>query len=358
MIGVVCARCASALDARTPEIACARCGQAYPRVGAIPVLLPRPDEHVQLWRRQLALLQAHGRDSVRVLEAQAQAAGVLPDGRVRLLGLARAVREQADDFTTLLSPALGGPLEGEAPGLPRGVVEYSYTLFRDWGWTGTSPDENALALAAVRDVLSAAPGRALVVGAGSGRLAYDLHRSLGARETAVIDIDPYLFVVAEAVVRGRAVRLTEASLNVMEATRVAQAWTLRAPDGPLGDDVFHFFLANGLAPPFADGAFDTIVTPWFIDRVPPEMGPFLDTVKRLLRPGGRWLNHGPLLYPPDVPFARRHGREELFDLAARAGFRVGRWSQARALHLVSPLSSSGKIERVLTFEAVAPPQLS
>jgi SAM-dependent methyltransferase/uncharacterized protein YbaR (Trm112 family) len=349
---VACPRCAGPIDPRAAPLACARCRQEYPRVGAIPVLLPRASEHVELWRRQLALLQAHGRESKRGLEAEADAAGVLPDGRKRLLALARAVRDQVDDFAALLAPALGGPLEGAAPGLPRGVVEYSYTLFRDWGWTGTSPDENAQALADVRSVLGGAPGRVLVVGAGGCRLAHDIHSLLGARETAVVDIDPYLFVVAEAVVRGGAVRLTEASLNVMEASRVAQAWTLRAPGGPLGGDAFHFFLANGLAPPFADATFDTIVTPWFIDRVPPEIGPFLEIVKRLLRPGGRWLNHGPLLYPPETPFARRHSREELFDLAARAGFWVGRWAQAPRPYLASPLSGAGKIEHVLTFEAV------
>jgi SAM-dependent methyltransferase len=351
---VVCPRCAAPLDARAAALACARCRQDYPRVGALPVLLPRPAEHVQLWRRQLALLQAHGRDSMRGLEAQADAAGVLPDGRARLLALARAVGEQVDDFATLLSPVLGGPLEGGAPGLPRGVVEYSYTLFRDWGWTGTAPDENAVALAAVRDVLGGAPGRVLVVGAGACRLAYDVHRELGATETAAVDIDPYLLVVAEAVLRGRDVQLTEASLNVMETARAAQAWRLRAPAGPVDDRAFHLFLADGLAPPFAGGTFDTVLTPWFIDRVPPEIAPFLETVKRLLRPGGRWLNHGPLLYPPETPLPRRHTREELFDLAERAGFRVTRWSQASAPHLVSPLTGAGKIERVLTFEALAP----
>jgi SAM-dependent methyltransferase/uncharacterized protein YbaR (Trm112 family) len=350
---VVCQRCAAPLDVRATALACARCREEYPRVGAIPVLLPRPLEHVQLWRRQLALLQEHGRESMRGLQAQADAPGVLPDGRTRLLALAAAVREQVDDFVALLSPALGGPLDGGAPGLPRGVVEYSYTLFRDWGWTGTSPDENALALTAVRDVLGGPLGRVLVVGAGACRLAYDVHRALSATETAVVDIDPYLFVVAEHVVRGRAARLTEASLNVMEAGRAAQPWTLRAPDGPLDDGAFHFFLADGLAPPFADATFDTVLTPWFIDRVPPEIGPFLEMVKRLLRPGGRWLNHGPLLYPPETPLPRRHAREELFDLATRAGFRLGRWAEASTPHLVSPLTGSGKVERVLTFEAIA-----
>ena len=350
---VLCVGCAAGLDPRVPAIACTACGQSYPRVGSIPVLLPQASAHVALWRRQLALLLASGAKTRSGLEAESRAPDLARATATRLDAMARAVSAQVDDFATLLGPALGGPLEEPAAGLPRGVVEYSYYLFRDWGWTGPDARENEQALEALREVAPPGDlGRVLVLGAGGCRLATDLHRHLGATETAVVDIDPYLLVIAEAVVRGRAVRLTEASLNVMEASHVSTAWTLRAPEGPLGDDRFHFFLANGLEPPFADGTFDTVVTPWFIDRVPTDVPAFLATLRRLLRPGGRWLNQGPLLYPPEVPIARRHSRDELFELCAAAGFQVGASNVASRPYLVSPLTGAGKIERVLTFSAL------
>ena len=352
---VVCARCAAPLDARTGDISCARCGERYTRVGRIPVLLPQPRAHVELWRRQLALLLSNGEATQAALETAAAADDVLPDGATRLRAMANAVRDQANDFAALLGPALGGPLEGGASGLPRGVVEYSYYLFRDWGWPSTNTGENAQALEALREVAAGELGQLLVLGAGAARLAYDLHRECGATDTTVVDIDPYLFVIAEAVVRGRAVRLTEASLNVLEASHVSKAWTLSAPHGPLDEQHFHFMLANGLEPPFADATFDTIVTPWFIDRVPPDLGAFLHRIRRLLRPGGRWLNLGPLLYPPETPFARRYSRDEVFDLARRAGFNITRWQSASRPYLVSPLTGAGKIEQVLSFEAVCMP---
>ncbi|HVU51977.1 MAG TPA: methyltransferase domain-containing protein, partial [Polyangia bacterium] len=263
------------------------------------------------------------------------------------------VRAQADDFAALLGPALGGPLDGQATGLPRGVVEYSYYLFRDWGWpAGPGASENDEAFAALRAVAPGPLGRLLVLGAGGCRLAYDLHRRAGAVETAVLDIDPYLFVPAEAVVRGGEVKLTESSLNVVDPARVSERWTLRAPDGPVDDARFHFLLANGLAPPFAGATFDTIVTPWFIDRVPTDLPELLATLRRLLRPGGRWLNQGPLLYPPETPLARRYSRDEVVALATAAGFRVERVDAASRPYLLSPLTGSGKLELVLTFAAV------
>lgn len=349
---VTCLRCAAPLDTRPREIACARCRQEYPHVGPIAVLLPEAEAHVQLWRRQLALLLDNGAKTHAGLEAQAATEGALPATMTRVSSMARAVRDQVDDYAALLGPALGGPLDGPVNGLPRGVVEYSYYLFRDWGWRGPDLRENEEALEALRAVAPGALGRVLVLGAGGCRLAYDLHRHCGATETVVLDIDPYLFVIAEAVVRGREVRLTEASLNVLDAQHVSEAWTLRAPEQPLDDTAFHFFLANGLDPPFADGTFDAVVTPWFIDRVPSDVEAFLARVRRLLRPGGRWLNQGPLLYPPETPLLRRHSRDELFDLAARAGFRIGQTNIASRQYLVSPLTGAGKIERVVTFSAL------
>jgi ubiquinone/menaquinone biosynthesis C-methylase UbiE len=307
------------------------------------------------------MLLANGEATRAGLEAESRTPGLSATSARRLGAMARAVRDQVEDFATMVGPAIGGPLEGGASGLPRGVVEYSYYLFRDWGWGPPGPtedglareDENLAALEALREVAPGTLGRVLVVGAGACRLAVDLHRHADATETAVLDIDPYLLVIAEAVVRGKSVRLTEASLNVADASHVAAAWTLRAPEGPLGAEAFHFFLANGLAPPFADGTFDTVVTPWFIDRVPPDLPAFLTTVRRLLRRGGRWLNHGPLLYPPEVPVSRRYALEEILEIARAAGFEVNDVVAASRRYLVSPLTGAGKVERVLSLAGTA-----
>ena len=128
------------------------------------------------------------------------------------------------------------------------------------------------------------------------------------------------------------------------------AQTLAAPDGPLAPEVFQFLLADGTAPPFLDETFDTIVTPWFIDQVPTDLTDLLRRIHRLLVPGGRWINHGPLIYRADaLPIARWYTREEIFELAASVGFQPGRWECASQPHLVSPLTGRGLIENVLTF---------
>ena len=324
-------------------------------MASIGVLLPDPSAHVEHWRRQLGFIIQQGGETPRALEGQAAEPGVGGATRTRLHALARSIADQVADVALVVGPALGGPLPPrEGVGLPRGASDYISYLFRDWAWSNGHDAEHERSLAAIRRVTHGRDlGRTLVLGAGACRLAYDLHTHCGGTETAVVDIDPYLLVMAEAVIRGAAVSLTETSVNAPEVDPVSRRWTLSAPSGPLGAEAFHFFLANGTEPPFADQTFDAVVTPWFIDQVPTDLEGLLLRLHRLLVPGGRWINRGPLIYRPDaLPIARWYARQEIFDLATAVGFRVGAWESASQPYLVSPLTGRGLIENVLTFEAV------
>ena len=330
------------------------CGQSYPRLNSIRVLLPDPSAHVEHWRMQLGLIIQQASETNHALQLQAAEPGIGGATRTRLHALARAIAEQVADVAAVLVPAIGDPLPPrEGVGLPRGAGDYISCLFRDWGWSDGHDEENDRSLAAIRRVTRGQElGRMLVLGAGGCRLAYDLHIQCGATATAVVDIDPFLLAIAEAVIRGAAVSLTETSVNAPEVDPVSRAWALSAPSGPLDPAVFHFFLADGTEPPFADQTFDTVVTPWFIDQVPTDLEAMLRRVHGLLVPGGRWINHGPLIYRPDaLGIARWYTRQEIFDLAGAVGFRMGASESAPQPHLVSPLTGRGLIENVLTFEA-------
>jgi len=351
---VVCQACRRPLDVAPEVIACAGCGERYPRVGGIPVLLPQPVAHVELWRGQLGLLLDRGQKTLEGLSEAAAAPGLAATTRARLTALGQAVKDQVADVAAVLGPALGGPA-APAAGLPRGVVEYIGYLYRDWGWPSVGYRENDAALAIVSELLGErALGRTLVLGAGACGLAYALHLRQGSTETVVVDIDPYLLVMAERVIRGERVRLTESSLKVMDAGDVSRAWTLAAPSGPLAPRDFQFLFADGVVPPFVAASFDSVVTPWFIDQVPKDLPAFMTEIARLLRPGGLWLNQGPLIYPEQVPFERRYSQDELFELATERGFAIGKSRHVSQPYLVSPLSGHGKVEAVLSFVATRP----
>jgi len=362
-----CPRCAATLDLRALAITCTACGRSYPRYGQIPVLLPDPDSYLASCRRQLALFEQQAALTLRVIERESRAADVLPLARARCRGMFDAVRAQVADVRAILQPldrpAVGpesdttGDAEpdvgGDSPddGVPS-PLKYISNLYRDWGWPAEPDGENERALASIEAVLDLQPlGRTVVLGAGACRLAYDLHRRHPDTETLAIDIDPLLFAAAHTVIRGGAVTLREANAEIDELGHVCKEWTLTARHEVLSEERFHFLIADGLEPPIAPGVFDTVLTPWFIDLVPTDLRDFIGTIHGLLRPGGRWLSMGPLRYTLDLPVARRFTREEVFDLAERAGFRLGKWRAATEPYLVSKLSGRGKAEWVLTFLA-------
>ena len=204
-------------------------------MASIRVLLSDPSAHVEHWRAQLGLILQQASETIRALAVQAAEPGVGNATRTRLQALARSIADQADDIARVVGPALGGPLPPrEGVGLPRGATDYVSCLFRDWAWSerARSRRTNDRSPRFVGSPHGRDLGRTLVLGAGACRLAYDLHVHCGGTETAVVDIDPYLLVVAEAVIRGATVSLTETSVNAPEVDPVSRRWTLSAPIRP------------------------------------------------------------------------------------------------------------------------------
>ena len=263
---------------------------------------------------------------------------------------------QLDDVRAILEPMLPAVARSfdvrDRSDRAPATLDYLPYLYRDWGWPPQADGENERALAMVEKVLRGrCPGRMLAMGAGACRLAYELHHRHPEAELMVTDLDPVLFSATYAVTHGESLTLREANLEMGDLDQAVKEWVLSAPYGPVDDARFHFLLADAVDPPVAPGIFDTVLTPWFIDQGPEDVRDLISTLHRMLKPGGRWVNMGPLKYDLDVPFSRRFAREELFDLAERAGFRVGPWESEAGPYLVSELNRRGKVEWVLAFSA-------
>ena len=202
----LCPRCRGPLGTDTADtFDCAACGQTYPRLSSIRVLLPEAARRVEIWRQQLGLVLQHASESIRALAVQASAPDLAATTRARLQALARSIAEQAAEMAQIVRPALGDPLVPEdGVELPRGATDYMSCLFRDWAWSGGHDPENEQSLAAIRRITAGRDlGRTLVLGAGGCRLAYDLHLQGEEKETTVVDLDPFLLVFAEAIIPRR-----------------------------------------------------------------------------------------------------------------------------------------------------------
>ena len=239
--------------------------------------------------------------------------------------------------------------EGRVPG--EGVVTaYFDQLHRDWGWHEDTT-EITTAREVVLDVIGdRRPERMLVLGAGGCRLPYEIHRTLGIETTVALDVNPLPFFVARRVIAGQTVSMFEFPRSPRNSDSAAVPRELRC-EHP-GADGFFLLFADGLCPPAATGAFDAVLTPWFIDQVPPDMRGLLPEIHRCLAPGGIWINHGPLLYhPTHTMAAHRYRDDEVLALVAEAGFTVerSRWDRLQYMH--SPAGSQGRTEGILSFRA-------
>jgi len=357
---VICPRCSGKLDRGDSAFSCSVCRQRFPRMGDLLCFFADPTYHIQRFRVQQAVFNLQGQESDSVYEAELRKPALLPETRARLEAQLAAVRSNIAELNAVVDPLLseeatGVPESGPAPepGEVERFLVYFELLLRDWGWSETENQENARALALIEEAIAAsgratAPlGHVLVLGSGASRLAYELHHKHRPASTTTIDVDIVLSGVAARMVRGDTLHLTEAPSDANRSGSVRAERTLRAPHGALAD--FQVLLGDGLNPPFARDSFDTVLTPWFIDQVPDDLRDLVGVIDRVLKPGGRWINYGPVIFRKHVPLSRHYTIEEVTALANLGGLEVGGVVQGEWPYLCSPLKLRGRHEVSFAF---------
>ncbi|MDH3778852.1 MAG: carnosine N-methyltransferase family protein, partial [Gammaproteobacteria bacterium] len=229
----------------------------------------------------------------------------------------------------------------------QGLNTYYANIHRDWAW---GDEENQASLKQIQAVLHdhADLGNVLVLGAGAGRLAYDLHTNMHCTATVVMDFNPLLMLVAQAMANGEQLTLYEFPIAPLALEDDAVLHKLSAPE-PAGED-FHLVLGDALRPPFPENSFDTVVTPWLIDIITEDFPTLAARINRLLKKEGRWVNFGSLAFS-NARRADRHSPEEVKAIVAENGFSDPYVSQATIPYMCSPASRHGRQERVFTFSA-------
>jgi uncharacterized protein YbaR (Trm112 family) len=240
---LACPRCDRELEAVGETWRCEGCRVDFPHIGAIPWLFAEPDAALGEWRARLHFALAKLAHERSQLSEALDAKGLSALTRGRLEKLAAAKRDHGERLRALLAP-----LDIDAPAathetylalrtrLPtdQGLTTYYANVHRDWAW---GDEENAASHEIVAERLQGvSPGKTLVLGAGAGRLAYDLHQKNGASITVALDFNPLLLLIAERVTRGEALELYEFPLAPLDLEHQAPLRTLRAP-APAGAGV-------------------------------------------------------------------------------------------------------------------------
>jgi len=334
---------------------CGSCSSGFPVIGEIPWLFPEPREALTEWRGRLSLLTQHLATEATAMRASLQRGDVSSGARRRLEHVAKANEDQIRRLQALLAPlgleqasASEATHRGLGTRLPteQGLTNYYVNLHRDWAW---GDEENQASLQELGALLGggfAGLGRTLVQGAGAGRLAYDLHGAGDSALTVATDFNPLLLFAARELFAGRTVELYEYPIAPRRIEDHAVLRRLSAP-APARDGLM-LVAADALQPPFAQGAFDTVVTPWFIDIIGEPFDRVAARINLLLKPGGRWINFGSLAYAR-AAHAERVTLEEVTELMPQLGFADFRAREGSMPYMRSPASRHARIESTVAW---------
>ncbi len=348
-----CPRCrAKVRPAQGGGCECSGCQTTFPELGGVPCLVPDPRKTLDGWRREVQRFVELIQESVASMDEQLRRIDLLPSTRGRLQRMRQAHADNGDRVAGLFRAAGIAPdPRSKASESDFSLIEYYEQILRDWAWDNEGGHENQRAC----DLLAATLGedtrlgRTLVLGAGPARLAYELHRRFAPTLTVALDLNPFLLLAAREALSGGGLKLFEFPSDPTSIDTTCVEHQLRAPaPSPAG---FHLLLADAFAAPFAPGSFDTVVTPWFIDIVPADIRETIPLIHRLLAPGGRWLNYGPLSYPKPHPHAQRYSYQELYELIRLGAFELPAPVVTTIDYMHSAASARGKSAEVLTFAA-------
>jgi ubiquinone/menaquinone biosynthesis C-methylase UbiE/uncharacterized protein YbaR (Trm112 family) len=354
---LACPACGDASLAPTAAgFSCAVCGASFPLVDSIPWLFPEPAAVLGEWRGRLHLLLEYLAREASACRRELEPNSLHDLTRQRLRVLAHGHEDQAVRISELLAPlglqarqeryevhlALGTRLPNT-----QGLTNYYANIHRDWCWGGLE-NHAVCELVAVLFEPAGPPRRLLVLGAGAGRLAYDLHQSQGIETTVALDFNPLLAMVGRRVSKGEVLSLYEFPIAPRSIADHAILRKLAAPVPARAG--LSFILGDALAAPLAAGAFDAVLTPWFVDIVPEDLPMLMRRVNRLLAPDGNWLFLGSLAWA-DRPPSQCYSLEELLALAPSAGFAPGAVREQKIPYMDSPASRHARVETIIAFAA-------
>lgn len=351
---LLCPNCGSGIDGglNADTLACSTCNTNHFSLNGVPCLFPAGAHHKKIWQHQAGMMQAQGQQGLAQVQEAISRYDVTTQTRERLVGTFTALEaSQAMTLALLAGAGVEPKLDEQMAQMnPGDLAEYYDLILRDWAWPG---DENSAALARVLDSLpqACAPQRILVLGAGAARLSWDLHCALKPQSTVALDSNPLLLIVADTLIHQRqSIELAEFKTFPQVNKDTTRTWVLQPPEDPQNlRDSWFALGANAWRTPLVPAAFDLIVTPWFIDVNGGDVRDTIAVVSQLMKPGGRWVNSGPLLFTRHLPLEQKYQASEIKEFLSLSNFTLESELVTEGDHLDSPLEVRKQHEQLWTF---------
>jgi len=163
-----------------------------------------------------------------------------------------------------------------------------------------------------------------------------------------VDINPLPLACAKKLIEGEALELTDFPVTPKDIRSYAVKSKLRARE-PLREG-FEFLVHDLEEWALRGESFDLVLTPWFIDVSPFPAGRLFALINQVLKPGGFWLNHGPVGFNKRM-LSQYYSVEEVLHLASKTGFKVLKQTVDRLPYFQHPDSGYWRLEQALSFAA-------
>jgi hypothetical protein len=341
------------------QLKCTHCQTDFFALGDIPCVFTTGQQQKHLWQHQMAMMETQGQEALDNLDYILQGYDLTALTRARLEEARSAMHNSLTMILTQLKHA--GLTSQSHPFYQHAEVdnptEYYHHILRDWAWDDRPSQhyESHVNHTNLKRTLNIWPNKApkkmLFLGAGAGRLSWDLHQHFNPEFTIASDINPFLLTCAQTLIKDRRpLTLPELYTFPQIGYPFSQFWVMQPPKDPqhqyknwyaLGADVWNM--------PLKKHSLDTIVTSWLIDVTGGDVKNLIEVISYLLAPGGYWINTGPLLYSAKLSFDLKYSAEEIVEFADMAGFDQIHSSVEEIAHMASPLNARYHHEQIWSF---------
>jgi SAM-dependent methyltransferase len=344
------------------ELRCSHCDKRFPlyQCGdqAIPWLFEYPELNLLEWTARLnGFLFLNQQSKLKLKEAQKDKR-LSKIGQKRIAKLLESKNQQVEQVLEIISSLdlqkhnadeLNNSinvLQSKTPSI-QGLTSYYDNIFRDWSWEN---GENNQMLAVVDSVIpeKVTLGKVLTIGAGAGRLSYDIHQKYSPEYSMLIDINPLLLFAGCKVIQGDSFTLNEYPVAPLNKNSFFAEQHCKAPE-KMSKNIY-FMFADGMNPPVRKNSFDTVITPWLIDVIPQNLRDYIPRINACIPVGGAWINTGSLAFAHKQE-SWCYSEEELVELIEKNGFQIVSSNRTTINYMHSPLSAHGRTEAVFSFYA-------
>ncbi len=335
------------------------CEHKFPHVHGILWLFRSTESTLVQWQARVTKLLQMFLLQKNHLESELLKVDLLAPTKKRLQTLKTAIAENQEILHELLSDLWPQGAEMNTPTLAQALEEkvaaqqtiesYFNNVFRDWAWEN---GENEKSIKAILNVLPKKfkPKMLVVLGAGSGRLTYDLQREIESAQTLAVDINPFLLFLFKDILSGKSHSLWEIPPAPVTVVNTAQKQNLKIDVNKSVAKNIEFLFADASNLPLKAKSADAILTPWFIDIIKQDFRQLTRRINRTLSLGGSWINFGPLGFRSFLT-SQNYSLEEIETILGEEGFVLETKEISEIPYLCSPLNGQQRNEKVVTFLA-------